>query len=318
MREVVKNIPSRDVQAPFLGCLLTLGPQESYVGSQWVGGNNLDDQVPFSAGAIFSGAAKGLHLSLAIDLDMFDFPLSGSNFSQYREVPYHVPVVAHMEVEGQDKEIVSWERAKELGCKDFSVRVVVLPISTKEALVQVGGVPFSLDELEEQYAEVHKENYFPNTMLRVTKARTKLPDFMGSKSTSGAKSTSLAMKVDLVLEDTEGVGFGMLPFTTCATPGPGEVKRPSIEAVKRALFNHMHAAERSVAKTAAQMPAALATALKADKDPGNLLPRIWSPWPVLGPDTGAAAARQDEGMWPLLFRPSSRNAVGPGDGEPFE
>ena len=285
-----------------------------------MGGGKLDDEgVTFSAASIFSGAPKALHLALVTDLDCFDFPLSGSNFSAYREVPYQVPVVAYLApAEGQAKEVISWERAKELGCKDFSVRVVVLPINTKEALVQVGGVPFSLDELEEQYAEVYKENYFPNTMLRVTKARTKLPDFMGSKSTSGAKSTSLAMKVDLVLEDTEGVGFGMLPFTTCATPGSGEVKRPSIEAIKRALFNHMHAAARSVAKTAAQMPAALATALKADKDPGNLLPRIWSPWPVLGPDTGAAAARQDEGMWPLLSRPSSRNAVGPGDGEPFE
>lgn len=295
MREVVKSIPSRDVQAPFLGCLLTLGPQDSYVGSQWVGGNKLDDQVAFSAGAMFTGAAKGLHLSLAISLDIFEFPLSGSNFSAYREVPYHVPVVAHMEVEGQEKEVVSWERAKELGCKDFSVRLVALPLNTKEVLVQVGGVPFSLDELKEQYGEVHKENFFPNIMLRVTKARTKLPDFLG------AKSTSLAKKVDLVLEDSEGVGFGILPFTTCATPPPGEVKRPSIMAVRRALFNHMHAAGRPVGKSAAQMPAALVTALKADKDPGNLLAPIWSPWPALGPDVGAAATGQDEGMWLCLL-----------------
>lgn len=316
MREVVKSIPSRDAEAPFFGCLLSLGPQDSYVGSQWVGGNKLDDQVPFSAGAIFSGAAKGLHLSLAIDLDIFDFPLSGSNFSSYREVPYHVPVVAHMEVDGQEKEIVSWERAKELGCKDFSVRIVVLPISTKEVLVQVGGVPFSLAELEEQYSEVYKENFFPNTMLRVTRARTRLPDFMGAKTSSAAKSTSLAMKVDLVLEDTEGVGLGMLPFTTYTGPVPGEVKRPPIKEVKRALFNHTHAAARSVAKTAAQMPAALAIALKADKDPVNLLPQIWSPWPAF--DTGAAAASQDEGMWPRLIWPSSRNAAGPGEGIPFE
>ena len=217
LRAKVRSVPSRDPAAPFFGCLLTLGPQEVYTGSQWVGGGKLDNgSVTISAASIFHGAPKNLSLSLVTDLDCFDFPLSGSNFSSYREVPYHVPVVAHMApAEGQPKEVISWERAKELGCKDFSVRVVVMPVSTKEVLVQVGATPFSLKELKEVYGEVYDRPFFPNSMVRVTKSQTKLPSFMGLKTSSLVKS------VELVLEDTEGAGMGILPFTTCPTPGPG-------------------------------------------------------------------------------------------------
>ena len=261
------------------------------MGSQWVGGNKLDSQVSFSAGAIFSGAAKGLQLSLAVDLDMFDFPLSGSNFSGYREVPYHVPVVAHMEAtEGQEKEVVTWERAKELGCRDFSVRVVVMPISTRAMIVQVGAVPLTLAEMKEGYGEVYDKHFFPNTMVRVTRARTKLPEFMGGKT------SSLVTKVDMVLEDTEGFGLGILPFSTCANPGQAEVAKPATVDIRRALFNHMHAAERPVAKSAGQMTTALLTALRADKDPGNILPSLWSPWPALGAEAEQTAGAMHEGM----------------------
>ena len=290
MREVIRSIPSREVEAPFFGVLLNLGPQNSYVGSQWVGGNKLDDQVSFSAGAIFTGAAKGLQLSLAVDLDLFDFPSSGSNFSAYREVPYHVPVVAHMEaMEGQEKEVITWEKAKELGCRDFSIRVVVMPISTKETIVQVGAVPFGLAEMKEAYGEVFDKHFFPNTMVRVTRARTKLPEFMGGKT------SSLVKKVEMVLEDTEAFGLGILPFSTCANP-QGEVVKPATADIRRALFNHMHAAARPVAKTAAQMPSSLLMAERADKEPGNILPSLWSPWPALGPEAEDTAGARHEGM----------------------
>ena len=273
LREVVRSIPSRD-QAPFFGVLLSLGPQGSYVGSQWVGGGKLEAGVAFSAGAIFPKAAKGLSLSLVLDLDNFDFPLSGSNFSTYREAPYHVPVVAYLDGAG-GQEVVSWERAKELGCRDFSIRLVVLVTSTKEVLVQVGAVPFNLEELRTDYGEVFDKPYFPNVMVRVTKVRTKLPDFMG------AKSTTLAKVVDLVLEDSEGVGFGILPFTTCVEPVQGEVERPAVAAVKKALFSHMHGVQRPTAKTGVQMPASLVIALEADKNVQNASELLWSPWPVL-------------------------------------
>ena len=81
LREVVRSIPSRD-QAPFFGVLLSLGPQGSYVGSQWVGGGKLEVGVAFSAGAIFPKAAKGLSLSLVLDLDNFDFQAQNAQSKQ--------------------------------------------------------------------------------------------------------------------------------------------------------------------------------------------------------------------------------------------
>ena len=133
---------------------MTLGQQGAYTGSQWVGGGKLDaGAVTISASTIFPNAAKGLQLALITDLDMFDFPSSGCNFSMYREVPYQVPVVAYM-----GKDMITWERATELGARDFCMRVVVLPVSTREVLVQVGVTPLSLDELKESYGEVEEED----------------------------------------------------------------------------------------------------------------------------------------------------------------
>ena len=274
---------------PFFGCLLTLGPQDAYTGSQWVGGGKLDSGgVTCSAASIFPGAPKSLSLSLVTDLDSFDFPLSGSNFSGYREVPYHVPVVAYMApAEGQAKEVISWERAKELGCKDFSIRVVVMPVSTKEVLVQVGATPFGLNELKELYGQVYDQPFFPNSMVRVTKSQTKLPSFMGLKTSSLVKS------VEMVLEDTEGVGMGILPFTTCPTTGPGGVERPPTAVIKQALFNHMRAGFQPVSRIPSKMAEALGTSLLADKAKENALPPLWSPWPVLVTGGGVAS---DQGM----------------------
>ena len=250
-----------------------------------------DEGVTFSAASIFSGAPKALHLALVTDLDCFDFPLSGSNFSAYREVPYQVPVVAYLApAEGQAKEVISWERAKELGCKDFTMRVVVMPVSTKENLVQVGTTPFSLKELKELYGEVFDQPYFPNTMVRVSKSQTKLPSFMGLKTSCLVKS------VETVLEDTEGVGMGILPFTTCPTPGPGGVQRPPTAVIKQALYNHMHAGHQPVTRTPSRMAEALGTALLADKAPENILPPLWSPWPALVPGGDLASVRSDQGM----------------------
>ena len=117
-----------------------------------------------------------------------------------------MPVIAYLKDQQGGQEVVTWEHAKELGCRDFSVRVAILVTSTREALIQVGAVPLSLEELMEEYSEVFHKPYFPNVMLRIASTRTKLPENMG------AKHTTLAKSVGLALEDTEGVGFGILPF----------------------------------------------------------------------------------------------------------
>ena len=294
IREKVRSIPSRDQEAPFVSCLLTLGPQNCYTGSQWVGGGKLDTSgVRFQASSLFSGAAKGLELALVTDLDVFDFPLSGSNFSSYREVPFHVPVVAYMAtLDGQGAEIVSWEKAKELGCREFSVRLVVMPVSTKQALVQLGAAPFSLDEMKEDFGEVHGEPFFPNIMLRVSKEQMKLPAFMG------ARTSSLVKSVELVLEDTEGAGLGLLPFSTCPVPGPAGVQRPPPVVIKQAVYNHMRAGFQPVACTPGRMREALGIALQADKAPQNVLPPLWSPWPALASGTGSD---NDQGTRPYAI-----------------
>ena len=103
------------------------------------------------------------------------------------------------------------------------------------------------------------------------------------------------------------MGMGVLPFTTTSSSASGdsytEVERPPVDVIKAALFNHMHAGFKPVARTAARMREALDVALQADKAEENVLPPLWSPWPTVLEGGADAVANVDQGMSaPLLVK----------------
>lgn len=264
----------------------------------------MDGHVAFKAGTLFPAAMDNLQLSMKIDLACFDFPSSGSNFSVYREAPKDVAVTAFV-MEGGQQRVFDWATAKKEGCGDFSIRLVVYPISTTEVLVQVGAVPFDLNHMKQHYGEVYQEAFFPNTFLRVTKTRTQLPQHMARAV--GQNSTSLAKRVELLLSDSQGFGLGARPFiSSLVDPGDGPVQMPSFRVIQEAVCDFFRAGSQCVPKNAADLPGALAIALLADKDARNMVGPIDSPWPAFTVLSGAAAgggptAQQEEGMSPFAY-----------------
>ena len=295
VRETVEALPSRTKDQPYVACLIGLGADSGLQHARWVAGGKLDVDIGFRATNLFPLAEKGLYLELGGSLAAFSFPQDSSNFSEYLEVPHQLQAVAYClgGQDGKEKEYVSWEKAKEAGVTDFVVRLIVVPVSTKQAMVQVGAAPFTMDHLKTNYGEVFSRSFFPNTMVRCSKTRTRLPAKMGG-------STSLLVKsMDIVLEDLEGLGLGAMPFFYGVDfdPWVQAFEIPAYEVVKECLFSHMRAGALPAAKSAGHMVEALTVALLADKDVRNLSPPVDSPWPNFqAGDGGGGGAGEEEGQ----------------------
>ena len=276
MHDWVAGVPSVDKEKPHGAAILGISELGTFAASRWVIGGNMEAETGFKAKNIFPLADKDLYLELRGSYADFTFPNTASNFSSYLDVPAQVPVVAYMLDQNKQKNFIDWGDAQARGCADFSVRVVVLPLTTKTILLQLGVAPFGMAHMKQLYSEVMDRPYFPNTMVRCTKTRTRLPTSMGG-------GTSMLVKeAPLLMEDTEGYGLGSMPFFvgTNFDPLVTAFEMPSFESIQEALFNHMRAGALPMAKSAAHMAAALAVAIKADKDPANFMGPVSSPWPA--------------------------------------
>ena len=156
-------------------------------------------------------------------------------------------------------------------------------------------MPFTLDYLKQEYKEVYEEAFFPNTMLRVTKKMTQLPKDLAR--VLGFQSTSLAKKVELLMPDSKGFGFGAVPFISCIhfNPATDPIPLPEFDTLMEAVCDFFRAGSQPVAKTAAALPDALAVALLADKDERNMVDPVVSPWPAWTAMEAARRAAEAEG-----------------------
>ena len=298
IKEVV-NSGGRDSTKAYMACSLFVNQEgDGFTSSHWVGDGALEagTAVTLRASSLFPTAPKSLFLSLRPTLQMFAWPGNGSNFSHYVEAPRDLVVGAYTLKESGETEWVDWERAKAMGCSDFCLRAVVLPgPDPKYVLLQLGASPFPLKYLEEHYAEVFNECYFPNFMLTVSKTPTKLPE--GSKS-----STSRLVKaVELVVFDVKGFGLGTVPFFNVLRFHPTEDPIPMVPfpTIREAVFAFMRQGRLPVAKGVAALPAALAVAKEADKNPSNLSVPVSSPWPV--PNSTAGMRREFLGEYRFTY-----------------
>ena len=258
--------------------LITVLPSD-ITSSRWVGGGLLEPpgSVRVPATVLFPAASKHLSFCFTVDLAQFEWPMSGSNFSSYLDVPRDFALVVYRELEGGQEVVVSWEDAQREGCGSFAVRAVVAPCSTEESFVQLGAVPFSIDHMLKNYAAVYDEPYFPLTMLRVARVPTKM--LPGAK----VASSKLVKRVRLVVLDEVRFGFGMLPFYSAMRFNPGEdpIPMPEVDAIRKALAEFMEKGRLPVVKSAGSYQAALAVVSQGDKNPANVLPPLRTPWSSL-------------------------------------
>ena len=275
IHERVGNWQTRKEGLAFLSCLMGVTKQGTVEEAHWVAGGRLEEGIGFRAKNIFPLADAELYMEVRGALDAFEFPHTSSNFSGYLEAPTQLSVVTYF-YEEKKKEYCDWDKAKECGVTEFSVRLVVVPKDVNESFVQLAVAPMPLKHLQETYPEVYNAPYFPNTMIRCTKARTKLPSHWGTKT------SMLAKEVELVPKDVEGLGLGIKPFFYGVDFDPNEEEyyMPNYQAIKEALHSFMRAGAVPVARTTARMPEALTVAMRADKDDANILPPVDSPWPA--------------------------------------
>ena len=285
IKEVV-NSGGRDSSKAYMACTLFVNQEgDGFTSSHWVGDGPLEAgaAVTLRASSLFATAPKNLFLSLRPTLQMFSWPGNGSNFSHYLETPRDLVVGAYTLKESGETDWVDWERAKAMGCSDFCLRAIVLPgPDPNSVLMQLGASPFPLKYLEEHYSEVFNECFFPNFMLTVSKTPTKLPE--GSKSAT----SRLVKAVELVVFDVQGFGLGTVPFYNVLRYHPKEdgIVMVPFATIRKAVFAFMRQGRLPVAKGVAALPAALAVAKEADKNPLNLAVAVSSPWPVLNTAAG--------------------------------
>ena len=293
VHEWAAGVPSIDQEKPYGAVILGISLQGTFDATRWVVGGKMEADTGFKAKNIFPLADSDLYLELRGSYGDFAFPNNAANFSGYLEVPGQVPVVAYMLDQDKQKQYIDWNDAKARGCSEFCVRVVVLPLTTRSVLLQLGVAPFSLAYMKEHYAEMMDMAYFPNTMVRCTRTRTRLPPSMGGVT------SMLVKEAKLVMEDTEGYGLGAMPFYvgTDFDPLAAAFEMPSFDAIQEALFTHMRAGALPMAKSAAQMPAALAVALRADKDPANFMGPVSSPWPAFNINLGGGNGNSLQGRY---------------------
>ena len=258
---------------------LTLICPSNITSARWVGGGHLEC-IGFgrvAATTLFPGAPKSLAFCLNFDLAAFEWPMNGSSYSNYLDVPRDLAVVVYRKGDDGKEVVVDWETAEKEGCAKFAVRAVVTPGSTKEAFVQIGAVPFDIEHMLRNYAQVYQEAWMPNTMVRVTKVPTKL--LPGAK----VKESRLAKRVQLVMQDMDKLGFGIFPFFSAMrfNPEVDPIVMPEVDVIRRALADFMCMARLPVCKTAGNFPAALTVALQGDKNPANVLLPLATPWTTL-------------------------------------
>ena len=255
--------------------LITFLPSD-ITSSRWVGGGLLEapGSVRVPASSLFPGVSKNISFCFNVNLAQFEWPMSGSNFSSYLDVPRDFPVVVYRQLDGGQEVVISWEDAQAEGCGNFAVRAVVAPCSVEEVFLQLGAVPFSVDHMLKEYAAVYNEPFMPMTMLRVAKVPTKM--LPGAK----VATSKLVKRVRLAVPDTAGFGLGVLPFFSAMRFNPAEdpIHMPEVKVIKKALGEFMETGRLPVVKSAASLPAALTVASQGDKDPVNILPPLRSPW----------------------------------------
>ena len=229
------------------------------------------------ATTIFPGVSKHISFCFNVNLAQFEWPMSGSNFSGYLDVPRDFPVIVYRQLDGGQEVVISWEDVQAEGCGEFAVRAVVAPCSTGESFLQLGAVPFSINHMLKEFAAVYDEPFMPITMLRVAKVATKL--LPGSQ----VATSKLVKRVRLVVQDEAGFGMGILPFFSAMRFNPAEdlVHMPEAKVIRKAVAEFMGVGKLPVVKSAASFPAALTVVSQGDKNPANVLPPLRTPWAAL-------------------------------------
>ena len=228
---------------------------------RWALLGSLDKNPRLLAHNLFTNADKDILITIPID-DLKIFEFQNNNASHWIES-------SELEIEIFDKNLkktLSKEEAEAKGIHTFCIRTVIQPETHATALMWIGLVPMSKDNLKAKMPA----NY----------SKTSCPQIALALGAGGARARRIMLSVRE--KEHEGYGFGCFPLLESLQPG--EISFPMI----RDLRENMNRFLRGVGGTNNRSGATIMLAIENPAEAGKETPpqHTWPPLsdnsPVLG------------------------------------
>ena len=159
MVTVWKYGPEENIAVP----VMVAGPDGKLVGAKWVTVGKVEPKA-VKAEQIWSGAEKEVFVEIKIeDLTMFTFHNRCRNVSGWIDSDSISWTV--FKKEKQKKVVVDVDKYGELGVQKFSLRICVMPTSTKAAALTLAIVPMAKDELKKKLPDHYSKTVCPQVAL---------------------------------------------------------------------------------------------------------------------------------------------------------
>ena len=229
--------------------------------TRWALLGTLDKSPRLIASNLFSGADKDLVINILID-DLKIFEFKDNNASHWIES-------SELQVEIYDKsekKVLSVEEAKGKGVNTFCIRIVLQPDSHATALMWMGLVPLSKEELRTKLPSIY--------------SRTCCPQIALALGTGGARARRIMMSVRE--KEYDGFGFGCFPLIEDLQPG--EPTLPPARDLKEVLYRFMQAVGGTNNRSGLTIMQALDNNTEAGKEtpPQSSWPQLSDNSPIAG------------------------------------
>ena len=248
--DFLKEKQEWDSKTPICVPTITVSSEGTITNSRWVVLGGLKT-LSWPAKNVWAGAEADLNLVIRLDdLSIFEFQAGPSNYSFWLD---RADLTVGL-YEG--KTPVGWEEAEGRGVGGLAARAFVIPASTSEALLWVGVVPKSKEELENSLGDDVNKYWVPQISLPI-----------GARKGQAGSTTSKAAKLDfLVKEDLETrVGMGVLPVIDSTAANIGQEKVPEGEDYKECLYRIMRSVKAPVNKSQKTIEQALTLASRGER-----------------------------------------------------
>jgi hypothetical protein len=246
--------------------------------TRWALLGSLDKNPRLLASNLFSGVDKDIVITIPID-DLKIFEFKDTNASHWIESSELQAVI----YDKAGKKELSEEEAQAKGIGAFCIRTVLQPDSHATALMWMGLVPLSKEELRTKLPGIYNRTCCPQIALAL--------------GTGGARARRIMMAVRE--KEHDGFGFGCFPLIEDLKPG--DTTLPPARDLKEVLYRFMHNTGGTNNRSSLTIMQALESNTEAEKEtpPQSSWPQMCDNSPIAG-DEGRKTCRNGKGFMEIL------------------
>ena len=229
--------------------------------TRWALLGSLDKNPRLLASNLFSGVEKDLVINIPIeDLKIFEFrETNASHWIESTELQVTI-------FDKTEKKVLSEEEATSKGVGTFCIRTVLQPDSHATALMWMGLVPVSKEELRTKLPSIY--------------TRTCCPQIALALGTGGARAKRIMMGIRE--KEHEGFGFGCFPIIEDLKPG--DTTLPPARDLKEVLYRFMQGVGGTNNRSSLTIIQAMDSTTEAEKEtpPQSIWPQMSDNSPLAG------------------------------------